>query len=87
VGKKVRNRELKEVDNFKYFGSVLRDDYSIREIKMRIVIVKKAVKRKISLFTSKLNISIRKKLVRCYLWSISLNGSDTWTLRKLESKY
>ena len=39
---KVNNRELKEVDNFKYPESVLtRDVYYIREIKMRISIAKK----------------------------------------------
>jgi hypothetical protein len=26
-------------------------------------------------------------LVRCYVWSIVLCGSETWTLRHLEGKY
>ena len=44
---KVGNRELIEVDNFKYLESVLtRDGYSISEIKVRIVIAKEAFKRK-----------------------------------------
>ena len=59
---KVNNIELREVDHFKYLGSVL-----TREIKMRIVIAKEAFNRKISLLTSKLNIELRKKLVRCYV--------------------
>ena len=29
-------------------------------------------------------IELRKKLVRCYVWSFALYGSETWTLRKLE---
>jgi hypothetical protein len=38
---KVCNRELKEVDHFKYLGSVLtRDSYCRREIKMRIAMDK-----------------------------------------------
>ena len=37
--------------------------------------------------TRKLNIELRKKLVRCYIWNIALYGSDTWTLRKLERMY
>ena len=62
---KVNNRELKEVDHFKYLGSVLtRDGYCTREIKMRIVIAKEAFNRKISLLNSKLNFELRKKLVR-----------------------
>ena len=55
-----------------------------REIKMRIPMVKEAFNRKISLLRSKLNIELRKKLVRCYVWSIAFYGSETWTLRKLE---
>ena len=78
---KVNNRELKEVDHFKYLVGVLtRDGYCTREIKMRIAIAKEAFNRKMSLLT-------RKKLVRCYVWSIALYGSETWTLRKLERKY
>ena len=39
---KVGNRELKEVDHFKYFWSVLtRDGYCTRERKMRIAMGKK----------------------------------------------
>ena len=54
---------------------------------MRISIAKEAFNRKMSLLTSNLNIELRKKLVRCYIWSIALYGSETWTLRKLEQKY
>jgi hypothetical protein len=39
-----------------------------------------------SLLTSKLNIELEKKLVRRYVWSIALYGSETWMLRKLERK-
>ena len=62
------------------FGSVLtRGGYCTREIKMRIVTAKEAFNRKTSLLTSKLNIELRKKLVR-YVWSIALYGSETWKL-------
>jgi len=37
--------------------------------------------------TSKLNIELKKKFVRCYVWSIALYGSETWTLKNLERKY
>ena len=70
---KVNNRELKEIVNFTYLGSVLtRDGYCTREIKMRIAIAKKAFNRNMSLLTCKLNIELNKKLVRCYVWSIAL---------------
>ena len=53
---KVNNRESKEVDHFKYLGSLLTRDCT-REIKMRIAITNEAFKRKIPLLTSKLNLS------------------------------
>ena len=81
----MNNRELKEVD---HFGSVLtRDGYGTREVKMRIAFAKEPFNRKMSLLTSKLNIDLKKKLVRCYVWSIALYGAETWTLRKLDRKY
>ena len=46
---KVNNRGLKEVDHFKYLGSVLtRDGYCTRDIKIRIAIAKEAFNRKMS---------------------------------------
>jgi hypothetical protein len=40
-----------------------------------------------TLFTSKLDLSLRKKLVNCHTWSIALYGAETWTLRKVDQKY
>ena len=75
---KVNNRELKEVDHFKYLGSVLTGDgYCTREIKMNIAIAKEAFNRKISLLTNKLNIELGKKLLGCCVWRIALYGSET----------
>jgi hypothetical protein len=38
------------------------------------------------LFTSKLHLNLRKKLVKCCIWSIALYGAETWTLQKLDQK-
>jgi hypothetical protein len=43
--------------------------------------------KKKALFTSKLDLNLRKKLVKCYIWSIALYGTEMWTLRKLDQKY
>jgi hypothetical protein len=40
-----------------------------------------------TLFTSKLGLYLRKKLVKWYIWSIALHGSETWTVRKVDQKY
>jgi hypothetical protein len=57
-----------------------------REIKARIAMANAAFSRKKTLFTSKLDLELRRKLVKCYIWSIALCGAETWTLRKLDQK-
>ena len=47
----------------------------------------KATFNKKTLFTSKLDLNLRKKLVKCYIWSMALYGSKTWTLRAVNQKY
>ena len=48
--------------------------------------MKKAALCKNSLFTSKLNLNLRKRLVKCHTWSTALYGAETWTLRKVIKK-
>ena len=43
--------------------------------------------KKRALFTSTLNLKLRKKLVKCYIWSIALYGAETWTLRAVDQKH
>jgi hypothetical protein len=57
-----------------------------REIKSRIAMAKAAFNKKKKLFTSKLELNLRKKLVKCYIWSIALYGAETWILRKVDQK-
>ena len=47
----------------------------------------KAAFNKKNLFTSKLDIYLRKKLVKSYIWSMALYGAETWTLRPADRIY
>jgi hypothetical protein len=40
-----------------------------------------------AIFTSTLYLEFRKKLVKCYVWSIALYGAETWTLRTVDQKH
>jgi hypothetical protein len=40
-----------------------------------------------NIFTCKLDLNLRNKLVNCYIWSIALYGAETWTVRKVDKKY
>ena len=47
---------------------------------------KAAFNKKRTLFTSTLDLELRKKVVKCYVWSIALYGTETWTLRAVDQK-
>jgi hypothetical protein len=46
-----------------------------REIKSRIAMEKAAFNKKKTLFTSKLDLNLRKKLVKCYIWKRENTGN------------
>jgi len=48
---------------------------------------KTAFNKKRTLFTNTLDLELRKKLVRCYFWSIALYGAETLTLRAVDQKH
>jgi hypothetical protein len=46
-----------------------------------------AFNKKRTLFTSTLDLELRKKLVKCYVWSIALYGAENWMLRAVDQKH
>jgi hypothetical protein len=59
----------------------------IYAIKSRITSVKATFNKKKDLCTCKLDLKLRKKLAKCYIWNIALYGAETWTLRRVGQKY
>ena len=47
---------------------------------------KAAFNKKKNLLTRKLDLDLRKKLAKCYVWSMALYGAETWTLRATDQK-
>jgi hypothetical protein len=43
--------------------------------------------RKKTLFTSKLNLNVRKKVIKCYISSIAFDDAESWILRKVGQIY
>jgi hypothetical protein len=81
-----KTKKLENVESFKYLCSILTND-GRGEIKCRIAMAKAAFNKKRNLFTSTLDLEMRKKLVKCYIWSIALYGAETWTLRAVDQKH
>jgi hypothetical protein len=48
---------------------------------------KAAINKKRALFTGTLDLELRKKLVKCYIWNIALYGAETGTLRVVDQKH
>jgi hypothetical protein len=48
---------------------------------------KAAFNKKRTLFTRISDLELRKKLVKCYVWSIVLYGAETWTLQAVDQKH
>ena len=84
----IDHKQLENVESFKYLGSILTNDERCTcEIKCRIAMAKAAFNKKKMLFTSTLDLELRKKLVKCYIWSIALYGAETCTLQAVDQKH
>jgi hypothetical protein len=84
----IYQKQLENVEYFNYLDSMITNDAKCtREIESRIAMAKAAFNKKKNLFTSKLDLNVTKKLVKCYIWSIAFYGAETWTFRKVHQKY
>jgi hypothetical protein len=69
----IDQKQLENVECFKYLGSVLTNDGRCTcETESKIAMAKAAFNNKKTLFTSTLDLNLRKKLVKCYIWSMAL---------------
>jgi hypothetical protein len=81
-------QKQENVEYFNCLGSMVTNDARCtREIKSKIATAKAATTRKKTLFSSKLDLNLKYKLVNCYIWNTNLYDAETWTLRKVRHKY
>ena len=57
------------------------------EIKSSFATAKAAFNKKGAVFTNTLDLKLRKKLIKCYIWSMALYGAETWTIRAVDQKH
>jgi hypothetical protein len=66
---------------------ITKDARCISEIKSRFAMAKTTFNKIKNLFLSQLELNLRKKLVRCYIWSVVLCSAENRILRKVEQNY
>jgi len=79
---------IKEVKSFCYLGNyITQDNKYVTEIKRRTALAKHAFFKKQHFLTNKhLSIRIRKLLVKTFVWSVVLYGSESSTLCTLDKR-
>ena len=85
---KMDDNTLKEVPKFKYLSSIFIEDEKNKEDIIQQIKEAKVMfnNKKQPLCSNILSLDIKKKLIKSCIWSVSLYGSETWTLGKNEER-
>ena len=84
---RIKDESAEQVDSFKYLGCIISSNLNCcQKVKQRIATAKEAFNSKRSIFCGPLKKELRKRLVKCFVWSVALYGAETWTLRRNEQK-
>ena len=84
----IEGKPIEQVKNMVYLGHMATEDArSEKEIRRRIEIARSAFENMSKTLTSRsINIELRLRVVKCYVWSTLLYGSETWTMTKSLTK-
>jgi len=79
----VNGQNLERVKQFCYLGSlVIEDCRRSHEVRRRIALGKEAFNKKSDLMRGSLSLHLKKRMMKAFVWSVALYGSETWTLQK-----
>jgi len=79
---------IEQVNHFCYLGQTITDDARCKmEIRRIIGMAKIAFyEKKQILVSKKINIALRKRIIKTYVWPIALYLAETWTYNKNEEE-
>ena len=84
-------KRIQQVQRFTYLGSIVTEDgYTLADVKSRIALAKKKFMERREILSGEMGIEMKKKLVKCLIWSVATFGAETWimnaeTRRRIES--
>jgi len=79
---RVSDENIEQVSSIKYLGTILNDNGNInQEIRSKIEQARRSFLDMKNVFTRKeLNLDLRVRMLRCYIFSMLLYGCESWTL-------
>src|SRR5918996_2553611 len=82
---KVDGKIIEQVEKFKYLGAILSEDGRCAEdVKVRIGMAKDAFNKRKELSSKRFCKSVKKRIVKTLIWSVTIYAYETWTLMKAE---
>ena len=80
---KLDGKWVQQVKRFTYLGTIITSNgYTIEDIKTRIALAKKKFAERREILSGDVSIELRKRLVKCLVWSVATFGAETWILSK-----
>jgi hypothetical protein len=84
----IDQKQLENVESIKSLGSLLTNDGRCTyEIKSKVAMEKAVFNKKRAVFTIKIDLELRKKLVKCYIFIVALYNVENWALRSVDHKH
>ena len=78
----INGEVIEQVTEFCYLGSLISEDAKChKEIKKRIAMGKEAFTKRKELLKGGLNRDLKKRMIKALIWSVTLYGAETWTMR------
>ena len=73
----VDGQQVEQVSQFRYLGSLMSEDgYCMKEIRSRIEMAKKVFIEKKKLFTCKMTLELKKRIMKCLVWCSTVCSRD-----------
>ena len=77
--------QVEQVSQFRYLGSLISEDgYCMKEIQSRMKMAKKVFMENKKLFTGKMNLELKMRIMKCLVWGIALYAAETCKLTQTE---
>ena len=80
----VDGQQVEQVSQFRYLGSLISEDGYCTKVMRRSEMAKKVFMEKNKLFAGKMNLELKKRIMKCLVWSVALYAAETWTLTQTD---